>query len=47
MLNDISFDSFHMFRADSQMLPGFNPLPEGRPLDAVPAQTPAAPAIQR
>ena len=30
MLNDITFDAFHMFRADSQMLPGFNPLPEGK-----------------
>ena len=24
MLNDITFDAFHMFRADSHMLPGFN-----------------------
>ena len=47
MLNDITFDSFHMFRADSQMLPGFNPLPEGKSPGAVPAQTPAAPATQR
>ncbi len=27
MLNDISFDAFHMFRADSRMLPGFRPVP--------------------
>jgi hypothetical protein len=27
MLNDITFDSFHMFRADSQMLPGFTAAP--------------------
>ena len=47
MLNDITFDSFHMFRADSQMLPGFNQLPEGKSPGAVPAQIPAAPPIQR
>jgi VWFA-related protein len=27
MLNDISFDAFHMFRADSHMLTGFKPAP--------------------
>jgi VWFA-related protein len=27
VLNDITFDSFHMFRADSQMLPGFTATP--------------------
>ncbi len=47
MLNDITFDSFHMFRADSQMLPGFNQLPEGKSPGAVPAQIPATPPIQR
>ena len=47
MLNYITFDSFHMFRADSQMLPGFNPLPEGKSPGAVPEQTPAAPPTQR
>ena len=47
MLNDITFDSFHMFRADSQMLPGFNAPPEGKSPGAVPAQTPAAPPTQR
>ena len=46
MLNDITFDSFHMFRADSHMLPGFNPAPEGKSPGPVPAQTPAAPPPQ-
>jgi VWFA-related protein len=27
MLNDITFDAFHMFRADSRMLTGFKPAP--------------------
>jgi len=27
MLNDITFDAFHMFRADSHMLPGFTATP--------------------
>jgi hypothetical protein len=27
MLNDITFDAFHMFRADSHMLTGFKPTP--------------------
>jgi VWFA-related protein len=30
MLNDITFDAFHMFRADSRMLTGFKPVPEGK-----------------
>jgi VWFA-related protein len=47
MLNDITFDSFHMFRADSQMLTGFNPAPEGKSPGAVPAQAPATPPTQR
>jgi len=47
MLDDIAFDAFHMFRADSQMLTGFKPAPEGKPLDTVPAQTPAATPTQR
>ena len=47
MLNDITFDSFHMFRADSHMLPGFNPPSEAKSLDGLPAQTPAAPPMQR
>ena len=47
LLNDITFDAFHMFRADSHMLPGFNPPPEGKSPAAVPAQTPAAPPTQR
>jgi VWFA-related protein len=47
VLNDITFDAFHMFRADSHMLPGFNPPPERKYPGAVPAQTPAAPPTQR
>ena len=47
LLNDITFDAFHMFRADSHMLPGFNPPPEGKSPGALPAQTPAAPPTQR
>jgi hypothetical protein len=47
VLNDITFDAFHMFRADSHMLPGFNPPPEGKSHGAVPAQIPAAPPTQR
>ena len=47
MLNDITFDAFHMFRADSRMLTGFTPVPEGKSLDTVPAQTPATPPAQQ
>ena len=28
MLNDITFDAFHLFHADSHMLTGFSPAPE-------------------
>ena len=47
MLNDITFDAFHMFRADSRMLTGFRPAPEGKSPGAVPAPTPAAPPAQQ
>jgi hypothetical protein len=47
MLNDITFDAFHMFRADSHMLTGFKPAPEGKSPGTVPAQTPAAPPTQQ
>ena len=47
MLNDITFDAFHMFRADSRMLTGFKPVPEGKSLETVPAQTPATPPLQQ
>jgi hypothetical protein len=43
MLNDITFDAFHLFRADSHMLTGFTPALEGKSLSSVPARTPAAP----
>jgi VWFA-related protein len=43
MLNDISFDAFHVFRADSHMLTGFTPAPEGESPSTVPSQTPAPP----
>ena len=46
VLNDITFDSFHMFRADSHMLPGFNTAPEEKSPDPVSPQTPAAPPPQ-
>jgi VWFA-related protein len=46
MLNDITFNSFHMFRADSHMLPGFNTAPEEKSPDPVSPQTPAAPPPQ-
>jgi VWFA-related protein len=46
VLNDITFDAFHMFRTDSHMLPGFNTAPEEKSPDPVPPQTPAAPPTQ-
>jgi VWFA-related protein len=46
VLNDITFDAFHMFGADSHMLPGFSRPPEGKSPGAVPEQTPAAPPKQ-
>jgi hypothetical protein len=46
VLNDITFDAFHMFRADSHMLPGFNRAPEEKSPDPVSPQTPAAPPPQ-
>ncbi len=47
MLNDITFDAFHMFRADSRMLTGFKPAPGGKSLNTVPAQTPTGPQTQQ
>jgi hypothetical protein len=47
MLNDITFDAFHMFRADSRLLTGFKPVPEEKSPGAVPAQTPATPPEQQ
>jgi len=47
MLNDTTFDAFHVFRADSHMLTGFKPAPEGKSLGTVPAQTPTAPPTQQ
>jgi hypothetical protein len=47
MLNDVTFDAFHMFRADSRLLTGFKPVPEGKSLGMVPAQTPTTPTPQQ
>jgi hypothetical protein len=47
MLNDISFDDFHIFRADSHMLTGFTSAPEGKSFSTVPAQRPATPPKQQ
>jgi VWFA-related protein len=47
MLNDISFDAFHMFRADSHMLTGLRPASDWKSLGTVPAQTPATPPKQQ
>jgi VWFA-related protein len=46
VLNDITFDAFHMFRANSHMLPGFNTAPEEKSPDPVSPQTPATPPTQ-
>ncbi len=46
VLNDITFDAFHMFRTDSHMLPGFKTAPEEKSPDPVSPQTPAAPPTQ-
>jgi hypothetical protein len=46
VLNDTTFDAFHMFRADSHMLPGFNTAPEEKSPDPVSPQTPNAPPTQ-
>ncbi len=47
MLNDITFDAFHMFRADSHMLPGFNPSPDEKSPVPFSPQTPAAPPTRQ
>ena len=46
MLNDITFDTFHVFRTDSHMLPGFSTAPEAKSPDPVSPQTPAEPPTQ-
>jgi hypothetical protein len=46
VLNDMTFDAFHMFRTDSHMLPGFNTAPEEKSPDPVSPQTPAGPPTQ-
>jgi VWFA-related protein len=42
MLNDISYQDYHMFRGDSRMMPGFNPTPGENSSDPSPAHPPVA-----
>jgi hypothetical protein len=42
MLNDISYQDYHMFRGDSRMMPGFNPTKDENSADPSSARPPAA-----
>jgi len=42
MLNDISYQDYHMFRGDSRMMPAFNPTPGENSSDPSPAHPPVA-----
>ena len=41
MLNDISYEDYHMFRGESRVMPGFNPAPDDKSPDPGSSHTPA------